>query len=78
MQWPDNSPRSIGEIANRVSFPLAADLRALCGASYGPVSHNWDGDALAKSLRSFSIIDDEDPADAGDELPPLFPGSARP
>ncbi len=76
MEWPENAPRSVGELSSRVSSPLAADLRALCSASYGPGERNWDGDALAKSLRSFSTIDDSEPADAGNELPPLFPGSA--
>jgi BatD DUF11 like domain len=74
LEWPDDAPRSIGALAARVSSPLADELRRLSTLSYGPASADWDGEPLAKALRSFSV-----PGEAGktaaDPLPPLMPGS---
>ena len=73
LQWPDLPPRSIGDVARRVSMPLSTQLETLCSASYGPGERNWDGDALAKSLRSFSVLTDEAEERPTDGLPPLSP-----
>lgn len=73
LQWPDLPPRSIGDVARRVSMPLSTQLETLCSASYGPGERDWDGDALAKSLRSFSVLNDEVEERATDDLPPLSP-----
>jgi hypothetical protein len=74
VQWPNDAPRSIAELAARVSMPLSIELDKLCSATYGPAGGGWDGEALARALRSFAVLDD----DAGDrttgDLPPLFPG----
>ena len=72
LQWPEDPPRSIGAIANRVSDPLASELRALSNASYGAGAKEWDGAALAKALRSFAVLS-EDRAEQEDKLPPLMP-----
>ena len=72
LQWPDSSPRSIGEIAARVSSPLADELRNLSSLSYGPQGGDWNGEALAKAIRSFAVLKDED-AESAEELPPLMP-----
>jgi len=72
LQWPDNAPRSIGAIADRVSSPLAEELRALSRQSYGPEAAAWDGAALARGLRSFAILSEQE-ADDDDLLPPLLP-----
>ncbi len=81
LQWPNDWPRSIGDFASRVSDPLAGELEVLCSASYGPGGDSpsgvdsWNGENLAKALRSFSVKSD-DTKDAGaDDLPPLMPGS---
>jgi hypothetical protein len=73
LQWPDNAPRSIGTLARRVSAPLADELTRLSRAAYGPGGGGWDGDALAKSLRSFAVLDDAGKDAASDPLPPLMP-----
>lgn len=73
LQWPDESIRSVGDVARRVSMPLSTQLETLCSASYGPGERSWDGDALAKSLRSFSILQDDVDERATNELPPLSP-----
>ncbi len=73
LQWPDDAPRSIGTLASRVSVPLADELLRLSRAAYGPGGEGWDGDALAKSLRSFAVLDARDKAEASDPLPPLMP-----
>lgn len=73
LQWPDGAPRSIGDLADRVSAPLADELRQLSSASYGPVSSEWDGTALARSLRSFSVEPDKREAAQKPILPPLMP-----
>ncbi|MGI9272543.1 MAG: BatD family protein [Woeseiaceae bacterium] len=72
LQWPDDAPRSIGVIASRVSAPLSDELRALSRLSYGPESADWDGAALAKALRSFAVLT-EDNGSVDDLLPPLMP-----
>ena len=50
LQWPDDAPRSIGVIAERVSSPLADELRALSRLSYGPEAATWDGAALGEGI----------------------------
>jgi hypothetical protein len=73
LQWPDDAPRSISALASRVSAPLADELARLSRAAYGPSAEGWDGEALAKSLRSFAVLDDKDRDAARDPLPPLMP-----
>ena len=73
LQWPDDTPRSIGALASRVSAPLADELTRLSRAAYGPGGRGWDGEALAKSLRSFAVLDAKDAAADRDPLPPLMP-----
>ena len=75
LQWPDNAPRSIGVLSERVSSPLADELRKLSGASYGPGSRAWDGEALAKSLRSFAVVSDAVPDATKNPLPTLLPNA---
>jgi hypothetical protein len=73
LQWPDDAPRSIGNIATRVSLPLSTQLEALCSASYGAGDKSWDGEALAKAMRSFSVLTSEKSDRPTDTLPPLLP-----
>ncbi len=74
LQWPDDTPRSIGAIATRVSSPLADELRTLSSLSYGPNGGDWKGEQLAKAIRSFSVLkDDESRTD--EKLPPLMPAN---
>jgi hypothetical protein len=76
MQWPENSPRSIGEIAARVEAPLADELRALSSASYGPNGGGFDGEALANALKNPGIASEYAPEMNQDALPPLMPPAA--
>ena len=74
LQWPDDAPRSVGELAARVSSPLADELADLSSRSYGPAAGDWNGEALAKALRSFAVVDET--ADKTDDgLPPLMPAN---
>ncbi len=73
LQWPEGAPRSIGDLAERLSSPLADELRRLSSASYGPGSSDWDGETLARSLRSFAVRSEERQADEKALLPPLMP-----
>jgi len=75
LQWPNDWPRSIGDLADRVSDPLATELNTLCSASYGPGGDSWNGEHLAKALRSFSVKSVNEKNAGVDELPPLLPGS---
>ena len=74
LQWPDDSPRSIGVLAARVSSPLSEELRNLSSTAYGPQGGDWSGEALAKAIRSFSVLKDE-ADERGEVLPPLMPQS---
>lgn len=73
LQWPDNPPRSVGRLAEAVSAPLSEELRKLSGISYGPGGGDWNGEALAKALRSFAIVEKSAASKQVDLLPPLLP-----
>ena len=75
LQWPDDWPRSIGDIASRVTDPLATELDTLCSSSYGPNGVSWNGKDLAKALRSFAVKNGEEKSANEFELPPLMPNS---
>jgi hypothetical protein len=81
LQWPNDWPRSIGDFASRVSDPLAGELDALCSASYGPGGDDptrgdsWNGENLAKALRSFAVKSNDTKDVGANRLPPLMPGS---
>lgn len=72
LQWPDDSPRSVGALANRVSSPLSDELARLSDSAYGSNETDWDGEAVATYLRSFAVLEDK-PASTKDLLPPLMP-----
>jgi len=72
LEWPENTPRSIGALASRVSPDLAGELDAFSSLSYGPRRGEFDGDALATAIRSFSVLRDDSSEDH-EQLPPLMP-----
>ena len=74
LQWPEDAPRSIGALACRVSAPLADELNALSNLSYGPNGGDFNGEALAKAIRSFSVLRDGE-RQTEEELPPLMPAN---
>ena len=76
LQWPDDAPRSVGEFASRVSSPLTEELGKLSSVSYGPSESDWDGQAMAKALRSISVLAEDDKVTAQDPLPPLMPSGS--
>ncbi len=73
LQWANNAPRSIGEIANRVAPPLADELRVLSSASYGPNGGDFNGEALARALKSPTIRAEHAAVPVRESLPPLMP-----
>lgn len=75
LQWPAEPPRSIGTIAERVSEPLSNELLSLSRLSYGPESAEWNGAELAKALRSFAVLSDDD-SESEEPLPPLMPATS--
>jgi len=74
LQWPGDAPRSIGVLAQRVSSPLADELRALSSLSYGRDDGDWNGEALARAIRSFAVLKDDE-TQADEKLPPLMPAN---
>mgnify|MGYP001819456622 CR=1 FL=1 len=76
LTWPDNAPRSIGELANRVEPPLCDELRRLSAVSYGKDAAEWDGSALASALGSATIVAEHSVAASREPLPPLMPPAA--
>ncbi len=73
LEWPDNAPLNIGDLASRVAMPLSTQLEGLCRADYGPQKESFDGEALAKSLRSISVLQEQKEERPADSLPPLMP-----
>lgn len=75
LQWPDAAPRSIGELASRVTAPLSDELRNLSSLSYGPAGVGWKGELTAKAIRSFAVLDEDKASSSTELLPPLMPGT---
>jgi hypothetical protein len=73
LEWATGSPRSIGELANRVAPPLGDELRKLSAASYGR-GGEWDPAALASALRSVTVLAEHREEGTAELLPPLMPG----
>lgn len=73
LQWPDDAPRSIGAFAKRVAAPLSEELRTLSARSYSSAMDEWDGKALAKAMRSISVLIEDGEAATENPLPPLMP-----
>ncbi len=73
LQWPESPPRSLGILAGKLSSPLSEQLMAVSRSSYGPDAPHWDGQAVARSLRSFAVLDDASEGAQGEALPPLMP-----
>ncbi len=73
LQWPDDAPRSLGDLADRVAPPLADELRSLSTASYSAAGGRWDAAALASALRTITVVARREDAAAGEPLPPLMP-----
>jgi len=72
LEWPEDTPRSIGVLAGRVSPDLASELDAFSSLSYGPIRGEFDGEALATAIRSFSVLKVET-TENNEQLPPLMP-----
>ena len=75
LEWPEDAPLNIGDFGNRVAMPLSAQLEGLCRADYGPQKDSFDGEALAKSLRTISVLQEQKEQRPTDVLPPLMPNS---
>lgn len=73
LQWPDNAPRSIGELGARVPEPLSTELKTLSQASYGPVRESWDSAGLVTALRSIKTNVSDREGENAERLPPLMP-----
>jgi hypothetical protein len=73
LQWPAAAPRSISELATRVTPPLCDELQTLSTASYRKDGGRWDGGALASALRNVTVRASSAETAASDPLPPLMP-----
>ena len=73
LEWPDNAPRSIGDIALRVAPPLSDELRLLSASSYSSAASDWDGNGLAKAMRSIHALAADSKTATAEPLPPLMP-----
>jgi len=73
LEWPDDSPRSIGDIAQRVAAPLSDELQLLSTSSYSGACSEWDGSELAKAMRSIHALTADTKATTAESLPPLMP-----
>ncbi|MGB5246101.1 MAG: BatD family protein [Woeseia sp.] len=74
LEWPDDAPRSIGLLAQRVGSPAREELELLSAASYGPgTDARWDGAALDKALRNLHAVSAAANDVKHELLPPLMP-----
>jgi len=74
LEWPDDTPRSVGALSRRVSAPLADELRKMSSLAYGPNAGEFEGEALATAIRSFSVLEDDE-SQTEEKLPPLMPAA---
>jgi hypothetical protein len=58
-----------------VSAPLSDELQQMSSLAYGPTSGDWNGEALASAIRSFSVLSEDEAAQQNQPLPPLMPAS---
>jgi hypothetical protein len=73
LQWPNSPPRSLGDLSDRVTSPLADELRSLSAASYGANGGGWNAAALTSALRSVTVLVRREDAVTSEPLPPLMP-----
>lgn len=72
MRWPQDAPRSIGDIAARSSSGFADGLRDLDAKLYGRQSGPWNGAALWQAFAAASKADQLQHEDLGSQLEPLY------
>jgi len=73
LQWPENSPRSVSELAKRVTSPLSEELSVLSASSYSSTPGEWDGSGMATAIRSISVLIEDSEGATQSPLPPLMP-----
>ncbi len=73
LEWPEQAPRSIGDMARRVAAPASDELQRLSALSYGRVADEWDGKALADAIRNMRAVADVEAGEDEQLLPPLMP-----
>jgi hypothetical protein len=74
IQWPEDIPRSIEEIALRVKNPFSDELKVFNKIAYGSdQNESWDGKAMASAIKKISFFDVADRKKNDKMLPPLAP-----
>ena len=74
IQWPEDIPRSIEEIALRVKNPFSDELKVFNKIAYGSdQNESWDGEAMASAIKKISFFDVADRKKNDKMLPPLAP-----
>lgn len=74
LEWPEDPPRSLGALADRVNEPAAGALADLARSSYGPRrEQDFDGGAFAKAIRTMSARREAAEPQLAEGLPPLMP-----
>ena len=58
LQWPDNPPKTIGDIGARSSEPFREEIRRLNQALYGSESVAWKGEALWSAFEQSTAQED--------------------
>jgi hypothetical protein len=74
IQWPEDIPRSIEEIASRVKNPLSDELKVFNKIAYGSdQNETWDGGIMASAIKKISFYNVKDRKKNNRALPPLTP-----
>ena len=73
LQWPDNKPRSIAELAKRLAPPLCEELNILSANSYGNSSEDWDNSKIIIALDSLTLVNQQEFIMKENSLPNLMP-----
>ena len=72
LQFAADPPNSLGVLASRLEGSLAAEIRGLEAALYGPDAREWRGEALKVALDSAPPLAGETAGDEPDPLTPLY------
>jgi hypothetical protein len=70
--WPNNPPRSLEELANRLPEQTRAMIMQLSASLYSPEHIAWDGKAIYGAIKTIPKVNTARNSSSDDSLEPLY------